>query len=249
MKRKLHIVFLSILLAGMVSCKKDKKEVYPPKTEGKTNVLVFSKTAGYRHESIAAGIDMFQSHAEEWQLNVTTTETTEKFSGDGLKEFTVLVLLNTTGDYLTDAEQERLVDFVRSGGRILAVHAAADAEYNWPWYNHMLGAWFLSHPAIQQANCILEDPVHSAGKEMPAIWTRTDEWYNFKDIQPYIHIVYSVDENSYSGGMNGADHPISWYHNFEGGKIFYTAMGHTYETYSEPYFIQHIAGALEWLKQ
>lgn len=219
----LHIVVL-VLLSGMASCNKDKKKVYPPETGTETGIktLIFSKTSGYRHETaIAKGIVLFQSHAAEWELDVSATESTGQFTGAELNKYKILVLLHTTGDFLNENEQEALRSFVHNGGRILAIHAAADAEYDWPWYNQMLGAWFLDHPAIQQANCLQADATHLSGKGMPATWTRTDEWYNFKDVQPHINVVYSIDESSYSGGTNGAGHPISWYHTFEGGKIFY----------------------------
>ena len=209
-------------------------------------MLVFSRTAGYRHESIAAGQQMFQQQADSWKLRVRAGE--GALSESELDSCDILVLLNSTGDVFSNEEQAALQTYVRKGGKVLAIHAAADAEYGWPWYKQMLGAWFDSHPAIQQANCVLTDMAHAAGKNMPATWTRTDEWYNFKEIEPGIQVIYRLDEGSYSGGTNGASHPISWCHSFEGGKIFYTGMGHTAETYSEPLFIQHISGAIEWLR-
>ena len=247
------LVLLACLFSlGIAACR-DKNKTPEPQgglntdTNKVVKTLVFSRTLGYRHESIGAGIQMFLQHAGHWNLEVATTEAT--LHDSLLQETGLLVLLNSTGDVFSDSEQEALKTFVHSGGSVLAIHAAADAEYNWPWYNQMLGAWFDSHPAIQEAKCLLQDAAHKAGKDMPAAWVRTDEWYNFKNIQPYIQRIYTLDESSYSGGNNGADHPISWYHSFEGGKVFYTGMGHTSETYSEPFFIQHIGGAIDWLTE
>jgi type 1 glutamine amidotransferase len=110
----------------------------------------------------------------------------------------------------------------------------------------MIGAYFSNHPAQQTASIILNDSNHLATKGLPAIWTRKDEWYNFKEISTHINVLLSLDEKSYKGGTNGANHPMAWYHEFEGGRVFYTALGHTNESYAEPLFLQHILGGINY---
>ena len=129
----------------------------------------------------------------------------------------------------------------------MGVHAAADTEYGWPWYGQMIGARFASHPAVQEATLNVLTFHHPSTKPLHGQWIRTDEWYNFRNIQPWIIPLINLDESTYDGGTNGETHPIAWYHEFEGGRIFYTAGGHTKESYSEPLFIDHLRGGLEYV--
>ncbi|HLO69333.1 MAG TPA: ThuA domain-containing protein [Flavipsychrobacter sp.] len=213
------------------------------------NVLILTKTNGFRHTSIEAGTAMFLNNATAWNISPVVVTGTNAFVGNSLDAYDVIVLLNTTGDIFNAEEQSVLQQFVRRGGGILAIHAATDAEYDWPWYGQMLGAWFDNHPAIQLATCKVPVSSHPAVANLPQLWQRTDEWYNFKQLQPDNHTLITVDESSYTGGTHGASHPMSWYRYFDGGRVFYTAMGHTEEAYSEPLFKEHIKGALQWLAQ
>lgn len=237
-----NLLLIGITCTLFVACKKKSEE------DTTFHTLVFTKTTGYRHESIDAGKTMFRNKATDWNLTLTETEDAGTFTVDNLKNYKIIVLLNSSGELFTDPQRAALQSFVRSGGRVLGIHAAADAEYNWGWYPQMLGGWFYSHPAIQDAECYPVVADHAATRGLPDRWKRKDEWYNIKSLQTNNVTVLAVDEGTYNGGIHGGNHPISWYRSFEGGKIFYTAMGHTTETYSEPLFIQHIGGAIEWLK-
>ena len=239
------ILFSTILL--FVSCKEKEPIIITDPGPALKNTLILTKTAGYRHSSIEAGMEMFRQYALGWQLNPTYAGNTEAFTGSGLAPYSLIVLLNTTGDLFDKTAQQALQAYIRNGGRLLAIHAATDAEYDWPWYGEMLGAWFSNHPEIQEATCKINLPQHMAAAGLPAEWQRTDEWYNFKELKADNETVISIDEQTYTGGVHGNNHPISWGRTFEGGKIFYTAMGHTENTYSEPLFIQHIGGAIAWL--
>jgi type 1 glutamine amidotransferase len=209
--------------------------------------LVLTKTAGFHHESIDAGVTMLQQHEADWNLDLTITDNTSLFTPEALKPYRLLVLLNTTGDLFDSLEQQAFKDWVEGGGAVLAVHAAADAEYNWPWYRQMLGGWFSSHPDIQEATCIKILPAHFSVAELPDQWTRSDEWYNFGGLFPGNTVLYTVDEQTYTGGTHGGHHPIIWTRDVGDGRVFYTGMGHTPETFAEPLFIKHIAGAVNWL--
>ena len=128
----------------------------------------------------------------------------------------------------------------------MGIHAAADCEYNWPWYNKLVGGWFKSHPKQQQAKLQVIDKTHPSTKHLPDIWERWDEWYNYKDLNPDVHVLIKIDETSYTGGENNGNHPMAWYHDYEGGKAFYTEMGHTKESFAEPLYLQHVLGGIEW---
>lgn len=213
-------------------------------------VLVFSKTAEFRHESISSGIQLFEKLAIEHELDITFTEASNRFNTDNLKQFKVIVFLNTTGDVLNDDQQKAMELFIQNGGGYLGIHAAADTEHDWPWYGKLVGAYFKDHPndpnvRSAEMTCLNKD--HLCCKHLPNRWKRTDEWYNYKNINPDVNVVLNLDETTYEGGTNGPNHPIAWFHEFDGGRAFYTGGGHTHEAYSEPAFEEHILGALEYV--
>ncbi|NJC25183.1 cytochrome c [Lewinella antarctica] len=215
--------------------------------KGNRSVLVFSKTAGFRHASIENGKDMFLKLGKDNGFRVDTTEDATVFTEENLKNYNLLVFLSTTGDILNDGQQKELERFMKAGGNWLGIHAAADTEYDWPWYNELCGAYFLSHPKHQNATIKVLAPDHQSVNHLGETWTRFDEWYNYKNIEEGITPVLAVDESTYEGGENGDFHPTAWYRDFERGRSFYTGVGHTEESYTDPKFIQHITGAMEYL--
>ncbi|HAK79458.1 MAG TPA: cytochrome C [Runella sp.] len=218
--------------------------------QSKLNVLVFSKTAAFRHESIGAGKKALGKMAQEKGFGVSFTEDATQFTELNLKKFNAVVFLNTTGDVLNNEQQTAFERYIQAGGGYVGIHAATDTEYDWPWYNQLAGAWFLDHPStpsnVQKGKFIVTLKNHWATKGMPDEFERTDEFYAFKDISPKINVVLKIDEKSYIGGKNGDNHPMSWYQEFEGGRSFYTAMGHTDETYAEPLFLNHVWAGIQY---
>ncbi len=213
-------------------------------------LLVFTKTGGFHHESIPAGIAAIKQLGKQHNFSVATTDNAKDFTDDNLKQYKAVIFLSTTGNILNSDEQLALQHFIEAGGGFMGIHAAADAEYNWPWYNRLVGAYFKSHPNdpnVRKATVNVTDTSFIAMHGLPEKWERTDEWYNYKDMQPGLHVVATLDEDSYEGGENGKDHPIAWYHNFDGGRAFYTGGGHTTESYNEPLFLQHLAGGIEYV--
>jgi type 1 glutamine amidotransferase len=212
-------------------------------------VLVFSRTAGYRHASIANGIALLQTLAGQRGWDLVTTEDPALMRDDTLAAIDVVVFLSTTGDVLDVTQQAALERYVRAGKGWVGVHAASDTEYDWPWYGGLVGAYFNAHPAIQPASIRVEDASHPATRDLPNPWTRTDEWYGFRDNpRARVNVLLSLDEGSYApgdGGMNG-DHPIAWYQLYDGGRSFYTALGHTEESYGEAAFVSHLAAGIAW---
>jgi type 1 glutamine amidotransferase len=210
-------------------------------------VLVFTKTTGFRHDSIPAGIAAVRAIGARAGFEVDATEDAAAFTASSLAGYRAVVFLNTTGDVLDAAQELALQAYVKGGGGFVGVHSAADTEHGWPGYRELLGARFRSHPAIQPGRIRVEWPRHPATRLLPSPWMRTDEWYNF-DANPRasVAVLLTLEEASYSGGDMGADHPIAWCRILGAGRSFYTGGGHTAESYAEPDFVSHLSGGLRW---
>lgn len=211
------------------------------------SVLVYSRTAGFRHSSIPDGIEAIRELGEANGFEVDATEDPEQFTADNLDKYTVVVFLSTTGDILDEEQQKAFEGFIAKGRGYVGIHAAADTEYDWPWYGELVGGYFKSHPAIQPADVEVVDKDHPSTAHLPDVWRRTDEWYNYRENpRGKVHVLLDLDESSYeNGGMNG-DHPIAWCREYGGGRAFYTGGGHTSESFSEPDFMRHVLGGIEW---
>ena len=211
-------------------------------------MLIFSKTEGFRHASIPEGIQAFKELARQKGIAAVHSENAHYFHPDSLSKFNLVVFLNTTGNILDNRQQQHLEEFIANGGGFIGLHSAADTEYDWPWYGKLVGAYFESHPPVQEASLSVVNNNHSTTAFLPDQWVRTDEWYNYKDINPDIKVLLNLEEATYEGGKNGASHPISWYQDFKsGGRMFYTGGGHTKESYEEPLFRQHLAGGIDYV--
>ncbi|MEV4490061.1 ThuA domain-containing protein [Micromonospora coxensis] len=211
------------------------------------DVLVFSKTAGFRHDSIAVGTQAIRDLGAANSFTVTATEDAAAFTTANLAQYEAVVFLNTTGDVLNATQQTAFESYIGSGGGFVGVHSAADTEYGWSFYGNLVGAYFASHPAIQQANVKVENRAHPGTAHLPQTWTRTDEWYNYQtNARSTARVLATLDESSYSGGSMGADHPHSWCKTYSGGRAFYTGGGHTQASYSEPAFRAHLLGGIRY---
>ncbi|XWW48149.1 ThuA domain-containing protein [Fibrella sp. USSR17] len=209
-------------------------------------VLVFSRTKGYRHASIGAGKVALMKMGQENKFRVDTTEDANAFTYDNLKKYKTVIFLSTTGDVLDTLQQQAFEKYIQKGGGYVGIHAAADTEYNWPWYNQLCGAYFLSHPKQQDAEVAVIDKNHPSTKGLPDRWKRFDEWYSYKKIVDGPTVLAKLDEKTYTGGANGDNHPIAWYRKFDGGRSFYTGMGHTDASYVDPLFVGHLLGGIRW---
>ena len=212
-------------------------------------VLVFSKTTGFRHDSIPAGITAIRQLGQQNNFTVDTTEDDTKFTDTNLAQYAAVIFLSTTGDPVgTQAEKDAFQRYIQHGGGFVGIHAAADSGYNWSWYGQLVGAYFKQHPAIQPARVNVEVANHPATMGLPSPWMRTDEWYDFQtNPRATTTVLMTIDESSYTGGTMGADHPLVWAHTTSGGgRAIYTEMGHTQESYADPLFRQHLLGALRW---
>lgn len=211
-----------------------------------TRILVFYKTSGFYHASIPAGLAAIQRAAPALNLAVDTTNNAARFTPAGLQPYAAVVFLSTTQDVLTPQQQTAFESYIRSGRGFVGIHAATDTKYDWPWYNGLVGGYFNGHPAVQPATVRVTDKAHPATAGLPDAWVRTDEWYNFRSLHPGLKVLANLDETTYAGGTMGAAHPIAWYHAYDGGRAFYTAGGHTAESFAEPLFMQHVMGGITY---
>lgn len=213
------------------------------------DVLVFSKTSGFRHGSIPSAITALTELSQAHGFEVAFTEDATVFNAANLAQYEAVVFLLTSGDVLNGTEQAAFEAYIRNGGGYVGVHSASDTEYSWPWYGQLVGSYFDNHPSIQNADVLLEDATHPSTQNLPATWQRNDEWYNFQSnprasAASDIKVLLTLDEDSYNGGQMGDDHPISWYHEYDGGRSWYTGMGHTNASYADADFRSHLLGGI-----
>lgn len=220
---------------------------------GKPKILVFSKTAGYYHESIPEGLAALQKLGEENGFDVDTTKNADFFTEEVLKEYSAVVFLSTTGDVLDHYQQAEFERYIQAGGGFVGIHAAADTEYDWPWYAKLVGGNFLDHPGINDPHPNVQDGVldvidrdHPTTSFLPEKWGRKDEWYTYKNFNEAVNVLITIDEDSYQGGANTGYHPMAWYHEFDGGRAFYTGGGHTKESFEEELFLRHILEGINY---
>jgi cytochrome c len=224
----------------------------PPGAPGTLeNVLVFTRAVGYLHESLGVGVEAIRALGAAGGFAVEQTEDPALFTDERLAEFDVVVWLNTTMDVLDDTQQAAFERFIRAGGGWVGVHAAADTEYTWPWYGQLLGgaAYLESHPGIQTVNVNVDDADHASTAHLPATFQLEDELYNYQqNPRSAVTVLLTVDEASYMPGADamGVDHPIAWFHEFDGGRAWYTGLGHQVALYQNPLFTQHLLGGIRW---
>ena len=217
-------------------------------TAAKPRILVFTKTASFHHDSIPDGIKCVREVMAQ-DADIDQTEDSTLFTKDNLAKYRAVVFLSTTGDVLNDGQQIAFQDFIESGGGFAGIHAASDTEHDWVWYDEMIGAHFAGHPAIQQATVIVEDRTHSSTEMLPEKWQRTDEWYRFKRNPRKvdgIHVLARLDESTFEGGGMDGDHPCMWWRNMKTGRCWYTAGGHTKESFADPLFREHMKQGILW---
>lgn len=246
------LLALMLQLAAPAAVPADRPAAQP------LRILLFTKTAGFRHDSIPAGIEAMNRLAREHNLDIHPSEDASIFTDATLRKFDVIVFLNTTGTLFDESQRLAFQRFIRSGRGFVGIHSAADTEHDWPWYRDLVGAHFKSHPAVQPAEIIIENIDHVSTRHLrdiatdtdPPRWRRTDEWYDFKrnprGLHAKFHVLLSLDTSTYTGSTMGEDHPIAWHQEFDGGRAWYTGLGHTRESYEEPAFLQHVLGGLKW---
>jgi len=247
-------LFLVASLLMLAACSGAKPDLLPIDTEAdgdvmapRFRVLVFSHTTGFRHDAIPEGVAAVRTLGLAHGFEVEATEDPTVFTDDYLAGFDAVVFMNTNGTLFDAPQRAAFERYIQAGGGFAGVHSAAATEYDWAWYGGLVGAWFDTHPTPQEATVQVLDRVHPATRRLPAEWTRFDEWYNYRlNPRGAVHILMALDERTYEGGTMGFDHPIAWAQVYEGGRAWYTGLGHTKEAFAEPLFLHHLLGGIEW---
>ncbi len=246
-------IVLSTLIAGILGV---GLYLILTQSDREPRVLLFSKTADYArgaptyyHQTIPTARAALTEIASENGMVADTTTDAGFFTDEILSQYKAVVFMYTIGDALDEVQQQAFMRFVQAGGGYMGIHSASDTEFRWPWYGRLVGGYFINHPAIQEATLSVVDRDHPATQSLPDTWIRTDEWYNIRYTNSDVNVLITIDESSYDPADNepGPDpHPLVWYHEFDGGRSFYTALGHVEESYSEPLFRDHISGGLRY---
>ncbi len=242
----LRLILLAAIVFSSLHC--SQPDDTPPR------ILIFSKTEGYRHDCIATGTAAIRKMCIENGIAADSSEDANIFTEQNLKRYNAVVFMCTTGDVLNPTQEADFERYIQAGGGFVGIHSATDTEYGWGWFGDLVGAYFLGHPAQQDATLKVENHDHPATSHLKDdLWKRRDEWYNFKDFNPDVKVLLSIDESSYQGGTmcppgttTQPCHPMSWYHEYDGGRAFYTALGHTKESYVEPDFMKHVLGGIRY---
>lgn len=217
--------------------------------------LLFTKTDGFHHESIQEGVTAIRTLANRNNFTIDWQENASIFNDKALGNYNVVIFLNTTGNILNDEQQAAFEKFIKAGNGYVGIHSASDTEYDWVWYTKMVGMMFKIHPQQQTAYLKLEDGNFPGMERFPKKMLWTDEWYEYSERKADdLHILLSVDEKTYdpyvkwgtNEGKGMGFHPIAWYHKYDGGRSFYTGLGHIPLTFSDPIFLDHLYGGIYW---
>jgi len=247
--KNILILILAILISG-ITCNAQKSG---PEFEEPIHILVFSKTSGFRHASISSGLKMLSDHSRDQNWVITATEDASLFRDEFLSKFDVAVFLNPTGDAINETGQKAFEKFIKNKKGFVGIHAAADCEYEWPFYGDLVGGYFLTHPPAQKATVIFENYDHPAMKPFKGkkTYTTFDEWYTFKENpRPKVNVLARLDEKTIKKSKDDKwvmnDHPVIWWNEKEGVRSFYTVFGHTHEAIEDRLVTDHIINAINW---
>lgn len=258
MARLLHAGVGSLAAYALLACSEPPASSDPnagtkllvEPASGQPSVLVFTRTGGFRHDSIPSGVAALEALATEHGFGLAETSDKQQFSDENLSRFAAIVFLSTTGEILDASHEAAFERYIAAGHGYVGVHAASDCEYEWPYYGALVGSYFAGHSSVVEASLKPEPGVtHASLSGLPSPWLRTDEWYGFRENpRAEVSVLLTVDESSYDPGQGqmGADHPVAWYHTYQGGRAFYTALGHSKESFGEPEFLAHLLGGVQW---
>jgi len=224
--------------------------------KAKARILVYSGHTGYVHESIPAAVEALKTIGAKAGYEVDTSDDPEVFTNEKLAQYKAIVLVsnstnpkNPESEWFTGAKLEALQGFLKAGKGVVGLHAAADSHYNTGWYGRMIGGYFERHPkGTPKATITVVDAKHPATAKLPKTITRNDEWYYYKDLDPTLHVLITVDPKSIgdNGEADANPNALVWYHDFGGGRVFYSGLGHAPDNYKEPYIVDLLAGALKY---
>lgn len=251
MNYKFFISYIALFLMAIslcVSCTTRTSSSAKAKQRSEKRVLIFTKTApgSYRHASIEPGKAAIKLLCEQNGYMADTTEDASLFTDETLKQYSALVFLSSNKDVFNAEQKVALQRYIHAGGGFVGIHAATGTEREWPWFGKLVGAVFVWHPPLQTGTINIIDNTHPSTKDLPKQWVRKDEWYFFRDFNPNLKVLATLDSSTFKSERHPDNYPFAWYHEFEGGRAFYTAGGHNAEDYSDALFLKHILGGIQY---
>lgn len=221
------------------------------------SALLVVQTAGWQHESTFSAIPALEKMAARHSFRLDLKQRAMPINDGMLKQYDVIIFVNTTGDIFNDEEQAAMERFIQSGKGWVGVHAASDTEYDWKWYTDMVGHMFKIHPHVQTGMVDVHDNSFPGLEGWPKRKMWTDEFYEYLDgtRNPDINYLITVDESTYDTEAKWGDnvsrghgdfHPMSWYRDYDGGRAWYTNFGHVPSVFEDPDFLQHLYGGIWW---
>lgn len=249
-QRTMKNAILFIVIALLFSC-------FQPLLKGQKEVLIYTRNGeGYVHENIKASVTALQEICNDIRVKTEVSDNPESFNRENLSRFDAVIFSNTNNEaFLTEDQRLAFQEFIRAGGGFIGIHSACGSERNWPWFWSMLGGKFLRHPPLQSFDIKITDKNHPSTYFLPDKWSWEDECYFVNNLNPDINVLLAVDLNTvedenrdeYPGKTFGDLFPISWYHEYDGGREWYTALGHKPEHYNDDLFRKHLMGGITWV--
>jgi uncharacterized protein len=250
--KTIAILLLISITAAVVQAQQQNNQL-----KGK-RLLIFTKNGkGYVHENIPASIAGFQQLGKEWGFTTDTTANSALFTDENLMKYDAVIFSNTNNDVFDTEEQKvAFMRYIQAGGGFIGLHSASGTERNWKWFKLMLGATFLRHPPFQPLTVYVLNKKHPATKSLPPKWETKDECYFFKEFNPAVTVLMVTDISNIKEGdeaknktpdVFGNRYPAVWCHEFDGGKIWYTALGHSKDDYATPGYLAHIIEGIKWV--
>jgi uncharacterized protein len=250
------IAAISILLVIM-ACSASRQQAGNPVKKidwKKVRVLVYTKNGkGYVHDNIASGVASIKALGERNGFGVDVSDNPADFNEENLKQYNALIFNNTNNNVFdSDAQKLALMRYTQAGGGFVGLHSATGTERSWPWFKRLIGASFQRHARHQPFTDIVLDKSNPSTSFLPNAWEQDDECYFFKEVNPDLHVLLAHDLSSLKDDKDkpdfyGASSPSAWCHAFDGGRQFYTSLGHDSSTYFKPAFQQHILGGIAWV--
>ena len=225
----------------MFSCAEEVKK------NGQKKVLIFTKTEAYRHESIAAGVQTITDIAHKLGFETIHTESSAIFNPTQLSQVAAVVFLNTTGNILEEKQRKALTEYMIMGGSFMGVHSAADTETDWEWYIDHIGGQYAKHDKLKESFLHLIKDTLMINNGLAETYARADEWYSFVNLNPENYILIERQKCMESDTSVSKMAPVAWVKKSENGKVFYTGIGHTSESYQEPFVVNHLTNGMKYL--
>lgn len=216
-------------------------------------LLVYTKNGkGYVHDNIPSAVASIRQMGQQHGFSVDVSDDPSVFTDDNLKKYNALVFTSTNNNVFdTDAQKVAMMRYVQAGGGFVGIHSVTGTERQWPWFKRLVGGTFVRHAKHQPFKEIIIDARHPSTAALPRVWERDDECYYIKEINPDLHVLMVHDLASVNDKdkpeIFGSTFPSVWCHEFDGGRQWYTALGHDAKTYDEPVFRQHILGGIQWV--